>query len=275
MSLTALIKGDKELRHKISSAFSRPKLEKNKPLLAEPLTKNYGLVGTAFDYIFRFFLENINNYSNPSQVWIAERGIERGIILFGGEVEGVFEIGSEIIKNVKELKEEFIQTGILSEELIRQTLRMSYIDTVYRAATGMQDIGKDADKADIEDIKKQFSLIDEKLFRSEEICLLNPEFGEATRLVQGADADFLIDKKLIDIKTTKNLQLKLKDFCQMIGYLILHRIGGIDERKDIEIDQLGIYYSRYGYLFLFDIKDLIDDCSLQKFTEWFERRVRR
>ena len=267
MSLTALIKDDKELRHKISNAFSRPNLEKNKPLLAEPLTKNYGLVGTAFDYIFRFFLEKINNSSNPSQVWIAERGIS----LFGEEV---FEIGSEIIKNVKYLKEEFIQTGILSEELIRQTLRMSYIDIVCRAPVGMEDIGKDADKADIEDIKNQFSLIDERLFRSEEICLLNPEFGEATRLVCGADADFLIDKKLIDIKTTKNLQLKIKDFCQIIGYLMLHRISGIDERKDIEIDQLGIYYSRYGYLFLFDIKDLIDDDSLQIFTEWFERRIR-
>ena len=78
MSLTALIKSDKDLGHKISSAFSRPKLEKNKPLLAEPLTKNYVLFGTAFDYIFRFFLEKINNSSNPSQVWIAERGIERG-----------------------------------------------------------------------------------------------------------------------------------------------------------------------------------------------------
>lgn len=104
--------------------------------------------------------------------------------------------------------------------------------------------------------------------------MLNPEFGEATHLVRGADADFLIDKKLIDIKTTKNLQLKLKDFCQMIGYLMLHRISGIDERKDIEIDQLGIYYPRFGYLFLFDIKDLIDDDSLQIFTEWFERRIR-
>ena len=268
MSLTSLIRSDKELRHKISKAFSRPELDKNKPLLAKPLTKHHSLVGIAFDYIFRFFLEKINNSSNPSQVWIAERGIS----LFGGEV---FEIGSEIIKNVKALKEEFIQTGILSEELIRQTLRMSYIDPVFRAHAGIEDIGKDADKADIEDIEKQFSLIDEKLFRSEEICLLNPEFGEATCLVGGADADFLIDEKLIDIKTTKKLQLKLKDFCQVIGYLMLHRISGIDGRKDIEINQSGIYYSRYGYLFLFDIQNLIGDDSLQIFTEWFEDRIRK
>ena len=59
MSLTALIDNDKELRDKINSAFLRPKLE-NKPLLAEPLTKNYSLVGIAFDYIFRFFLENLD-----------------------------------------------------------------------------------------------------------------------------------------------------------------------------------------------------------------------
>ncbi len=33
MSLTSLIRNDKELRDKIREAFSRPKLEKNKPLL--------------------------------------------------------------------------------------------------------------------------------------------------------------------------------------------------------------------------------------------------
>jgi hypothetical protein len=270
MSLTSLIKSDKELRDKIRTTFSRPQLEKNKPLLVEPLTKRYGLVGTAFDYIFRFFLEKTNNAQNSSKVWIAEQAIELLI-----PNEEVYETGSEIIKNVKELKKEFIETGNLSQELIRQTLRMSYIDPVFRAGVGIEYIGADADKADIEDIEKQFALIEEELFRSEEICLLNPTFGEASSLVGGADADFLVDDKLIDIKTTKKLELNLNDFCQVIGYLVLHRISGIDGRKEIEINQLGIYYSRYGYLFLFNIQDLIDEGSLQTFTEWFENRIRK
>ncbi len=214
MSLTSLIKSDKELRDKIRSTFSRPKLKKNKPLLVEPLTKRYGLVGTAFDYIFRFFLEKTNNVQNSSKVWIAEHAIE---LLMPNEE--VYETGSEIINNVKELKKEFIKTGNLTQELIRQTLRMSYIDPVFRAGVGIEYIGTEADKADIEDIEKQLALIEEELFRSEEICLLNPTFGGASILVGGADADFLIDDKLIDIKTTKKLELNLNNFCQVIGVI--------------------------------------------------------
>lgn len=268
MSLTSLIRTDKELRDKIKEAFSRPKLEKNKPLLVEPLTKNYSLVGIAFDYIFRFYLERLNSINNYSKTWIAEQAID--LLKHNQEV---YEVGVGIINNVKELKKEFIETGELSQELIRQTLRMSYIDPVFRAGVGIEYIGLDADKADIEDIKKQFNLIDEKLFIAKDICILNPTFGKASMLVGGADADLIIDNKLIDIKTTKKLELKFNDFCQVIGYFLLHIIGGINGRKELEINQLGIYYSRYGYLFLCNTKDLIDDNSLQKFTEWFESRI--
>ena len=272
MSLTSLIETDKELRDEIKAAFSRPKLEKNKPLLVEPLTKNNSLVGTAFDYIFRFYLERLNSINNYSRQWIAEEAITRP--MFNKEVyKEVYEVGVSIVNNVKKLKKEFIETGELSEELIRQTLRMSHIDNFSRAGVRIENIGVDAEKGDIEDIKKQFNLIDEKLFIAQDICILNPTFGEASILVGGADADLIIDNKLIDIKTTKKLEFKLNDFCQVIGYFLLHIIDGINERKELEINQLGIYYSRYGYLFLFNTKDLIDDSSLQKFTEWFVSRI--
>lgn len=267
MSLTSLIKSDKELREKIRATFSRPKLEKNKPLLVEPRTKHHSLVGTAFDYLFRFYLERINKIGNKSKIWVAEQAT----FSLNGEAH---DIGIDIVNNVKKLQRKFMKTGELSTELIRQTLRMSYLDPVFRSGFGVEYIGKDADAGDIEDIKKQFELVDESLFKTKDICLLNPTFGEASRLVSGADADLLIDDKLIDIKTTKKLELKSADYCQVIGYLILHRISGIDERKEIKINQLGIYYSRYGYLFLFNIKDIIDDKSLQSFTEWFENRIR-
>ena len=92
MSLTSLIKSDKELRDKIKKAFSRPKLEKNKPLLVEPHTRRYGLVGTAFDYMFRFYLERLNNIQNESKPWIAEQAIA---LLPSGEE--VYKKGTEII----------------------------------------------------------------------------------------------------------------------------------------------------------------------------------
>ena len=186
-----------------------------------------------------------------------------------------YEHSLKIIEKVKCLRKEFAETGRLSRELIGQTLRMSYIDPVLRAGRGVEYIGTDADQLDIEDIEKQFSLIDSKLFKSQNRCLLNPTFDKGSQLVGGADADLIIDDKLIDVKTTKKLELSLSDFCQIIGYLLLHRIGGTSSCSgEFKIEQPSIYYSRFGYLFLFDVKDFINDKSLNKFTKWFEDYLR-
>lgn len=266
MSLTSLIKNDKELRDAINSAFKRPKVDKSKPLLAEPLTKNYGTVGVAFDYLFRFYLERNNIINNSNlKTWISEKAC----VLLD---DGTRLVAQKIIKDVKKLKKDYIKNGVFTRELIRQTLRMSYIDPVLRSGFGIEYIGIDATELDIDDIEKQLSLIKPKLFVSNNLCILNPTFDYASTLVGGADADFIIDNKLIDIKTTKNLSLKLNDFCQIIGYLLLYRISGSlcnTGIVDSEINKIGFYYSRYAYLFTFDVKELIEQKSLKEFTSWF------
>ena len=317
MSLSLLIDRDKYLRNEIRDAFQlselRLKFEKTRPILAPPKTKHSSLVGVAFDYLLRFYLEKLNGlpYDREKQ-WVAEiaknrlsescestriekferlqqestkinQCSQRELMIASALSDHypdsvllpAYKHSLEIIEKVRSLQENFLETGRLSRELIRQTLRMSYIDPVLRSGRGIEDIGKDADQLDIEDIEQQLSLIDDKLFKSKNRCLLNPTFGKGSQLVGGADADLIIDDKLIDIKTTKKLELPLNDFCQIIGYLLLHRIGGTSSGSgEFKIEQLGIYYSRYGYLFLFNVKDLISENSLNTFTKWFENYVR-
>lgn len=317
MSLSLLIERDKDLRNKIRGDFQLPvlrlKFEKTRPLLAPPKTPHSRLVGVAFDYLLRFYLERLNGLpSHRENQWVAEKAknilfescesaqienfecieqkstqinhcsrsesmIACGLALRYSDsvLLSAYEQSLKIIEKVKCLRKEFAETGRLSRELIRQTLRMSYIDPVLRAGSGIEYIGTDADQLDIEDIEKQFSLIESKLFKAQNRCLLNPTFGTGSQLVGGADADLIIDDTLIDVKTTKKLELPLSDFCQIIGYLLLHRIGGTSSGSgEFKIEQLGIYYSRYGYLFSFNVKDLINDKSLDKFTKWFEKHVR-
>lgn len=272
MSLTSLIKEDKELRQKISDTFSRPKLDKNKPLLIESNTKHASLIGVAFDYLFRFHLERINKV-DTQKPWISELSIER-LLQFTGDEE-TYNKGIEIINNVKSLKEKFIKTGDCSIDLIKETLRMSYIDPYFRSGFGAEYIGLHADEDDINETKKQIELLNLEEFTAKNICLLNPTFGKASTLVGGADADMIIDDKLIDIKTTKKLTLSLNDFCQIIGYYILHEIDGDNENKKVRINQIGIYYSRFAYLFLFNIQDIIDKEELDTFIKWFINRVKK
>jgi hypothetical protein len=59
MSLNAFL-ARRDVREKFREEFPKPKLAENKELLALPLSKRYSLVGTAFDYLLRFYLERLN-----------------------------------------------------------------------------------------------------------------------------------------------------------------------------------------------------------------------
>ena len=59
-------------------------------------------------------------------------------------------------------------------------------------------------------------------------------------------------------------------FDQIIGYYILYRLGGISGIDgDYKINKIGIYFSRFAYLYLVDIKDIIDDKRFPDFLRWF------
>jgi len=60
MSLTSVIH-TKEMRELFKNEFTRPKGKLSAEIKASPLTKNYSMVGTAFDYLLRFGLK----YHNP------------------------------------------------------------------------------------------------------------------------------------------------------------------------------------------------------------------
>ncbi|MBK8567864.1 MAG: hypothetical protein IPN76_32220 [Saprospiraceae bacterium] len=59
MSLTQMLSSPyfKELKDKLKQDFPRPKISLQGELLAPAKTVNYGVVGTAFDYLFRFRME--------------------------------------------------------------------------------------------------------------------------------------------------------------------------------------------------------------------------
>jgi hypothetical protein len=62
MSLTSILsdKCNKELRDKLKIEFLRPVFSLKTEIKALPLTNNYGIVGTAFDYLMRFHLQYYN-----------------------------------------------------------------------------------------------------------------------------------------------------------------------------------------------------------------------
>ncbi|MFA5303302.1 MAG: hypothetical protein WC393_02070 [Candidatus Nanoarchaeia archaeon] len=269
MSLISFI-NESDVKKKFAETFNLPKIELKVELKAPPITKNYSLVGTAFDYLLRFYIKKHNPYAKTNP-WIAELALK---CLKDGDLKTKLEKKLEIAKLIYK---NYLTNGILTDEVIKTTLILAKIDPIYRA--GYIDKNFDEiDEGDIQDLRNLINLVNENSFIAKNICLLNPTFGKASKLVGGADADIIIDDQIIDIKTTKFLKLKEEDLYQIIGYFILFILGGIDGGEGINIKKISIYFSRYGIFFPLLIpleKNSLIKISNEKFKEFVEWFIKR
>ncbi len=248
-------------------------------LLAPPLTQNYMLVGTAFDYLLRFYLKRLN----PNAIiktWVAEQAVKQIPETFGWGTsysifgrswyEKTYNKGLAILNEAKQLYADYLKSGQITKGIIKSAILLAQLDKIYREGRLDRNFGV-VDQGDVTDLENLIHLVKPEIFAAKNICLLNPTFGHASNLVGGADADLLVDDILIDIKTTKYLKFDRPMLHQLAGYYLLHKIGGIgDTPGKCEVNKLAIYFSRYGQLFTFDAKDLIAHDSMSQFINWFK-----
>lgn len=234
-------------------------------MVAAPLTKNYAQVGVAFDYFIRFYLERLNLDFSKEFGWVA-----------GGALRFV-EVGSqqhkdftEIINNAAIQKQNYLESGEITDELLSSILKLSTLEPIYRAKRGFEHVGR-AETEDINDLKNLIETINESDWTCKNRCWLNPSFN-ASILVGGADADIVLDDMLIEIKTVKRFCVSRQHLNQLIGYYILDCIAGIDEiTKPSSINKIGIYFSRYGYFWSARIEDLISPEMTEKMIFWWSK----
>jgi hypothetical protein len=278
MSLTSFIKV-KQVREKFQETFVLPDFNYQTALLAPPLTKNYMLVGTAFDYLLRFYLKRLNPNA-ITKTWVAEQAVRQIPETFGWGTsysifgrswyEKTYNKGLMILNEAKQFYAYYLQSGQVTKEIIKSAILLAQLDKIYREGRLDRNFGV-VDDGDITDLENLIRLIKPEIFTTKNICLLNPTFGHASNLVGGADADLLVDDILVDIKTTKYLKFDRSMLHQLAGYYLLHKIGGIgDIPGNYEINKLSIYFSRHGELFTFNVKDLMAEDSISQFLNWFK-----
>lgn len=83
---------------------------------------------------------------------------------------------------------------------------------------------------------------------------LNPTFAGSTD-IGGADADFIVDGCLVDIKTSITPQLSADHLRQLAGYLLL------DYHDAFPITSLGIYMARQGMLFTWSVEEFLQQLT--------------
>ena len=282
MSLIRFV-AEKAVKEKFAQEFPKPKVKLEGALLAPPVTKHYSLVGTAFDYLLRFYIKRLNPFAIEGE-WIAEhfqKGfLEHETMILPGpthedylKTRQLYKTASRNVDEARAAYQRYLEDGEITDELIRCAVHLARIDLISRVLYVDPNMGV-ADDGDVEDLRRLMSLVKPELFKAERLCMSNPTFGEASALVGGADADLIIDDALIDIKTTKYLKLKRKDFHQIVGYYLLFRLGGLtDAPIEPEITRLGIYFSRHGKLVTFPVKSIINESQLPAFYEWLREYI--
>ncbi len=268
MSLLSFL-NEQEVRDKLNE-ISNPNPKLNDLIKATSLSKNYGIVGTAFDYLLRFNVEFLNkNVEIKKNEWVAENGLALLRKKHNQDTISALEVD---LSKTKESYSRFLTLGAIDAELCEAVIFLSKLDIYVRSRYDsflnytnefFQMSKKILEKFDIEDLKNLYNIIEPEIFKAKNIVFLNPTFGEASKMIGGADADLIIDSVLIDIKVTKELKLKRAYFNQLIGYYVLSMIGGIND-MDHKIEHLGIYFARHGVLWKIPTSEI---ASHDKFIE--------
>lgn len=267
MSLTSFIR-DNEVKAKLNNLFPLPQIETNKRILAQPVSNRYPLVGTAFDYLLRFYLEKINKNTIVS-AWVSEL-----VPPMVKDDKKLHKVSTKIVCKAKLDYYDYLESGKLTRSLLSSAILLAQLDFIYRSGEVAEELGT-VHYEDIKDLKKLISIVNPRIFKAKKTCILNPTFGEASMLVNGADADVILDDMLIDIKTTKFFRVQRQAYNQLIGYYILYLLGGIDETsKKYKINKLGLYFSRHAELIAFPVKSIKSIRGFTSLIKWFKKKAR-
>src|SRR5207249_1353251 len=114
MSLRNLIR-EQDVREWFKAQFVAPPLGDHRKLRAPPLTKNSPLVGTAFDYLLRFYIERLNPGAKTRE-WVAEWAA-----LGETEVGGKRFSFEPMVEDAKRRQQDYLKSGKITDELLSST----------------------------------------------------------------------------------------------------------------------------------------------------------
>jgi hypothetical protein len=300
MSLSNLIK-EKDVAARIKLLRLAP-YKQAMPLRVTPQTSNYGLVGTAFDYVVRFEIVRRAPHA-IARSWIAEDAMDRiwhqdpdgvsmGFELLGNADPSVYQSpeqiadrGRAIIESAKRYVATYVKRQAPSRDdqfrLAEHAIRLAKLDVILRAfflAFNPDFLEQSFDSPDVHDVQDVVAMLEIVPFDDllhDSVLLLNPTFGDASRAVGGADADLISGSRLIDFKASKKGELKTSDRDQLLGYFLLARRHRRDNPAFPTIDTVGVYFARHGEMWLSSTDEWTNSPAFVETEFWFFDRARQ
>jgi hypothetical protein len=230
------------------------------PILAPRLAEYPPRVGIAFDYALRFGLAARGWATLTSTV--AEAGVSKLL-------PPLRQVGQERLdRSLAVLRSPEVGQG-LTEKAAAACYVLGGLDIVWRARLTDQ-VERDASRAEIEDLLALWSIVPWDSFRPAQRLLLNPSFGVGSKLVDGADADLVLDDCLIEVKTVAENRVDLDITRQLVGYALLARRFGLEGKAPNSMEpirKLGVYWARAGRLVSFDLDEVCRPADQERVME--------
>ena len=258
-----------------------PDLKHAAPIVPSHDTRTASFIGTAFDYMARFRIARdlIRDYPTSDfelhdAGWVAEHAVD--ILAELPEYRPAHVRWSSIVGGARDLFVDFIEGQSHSLNAVADACQyLAKADMVVRAGSLFTDFTP-YHSARRELLALNSAFEPSRLFRPERSVLLNPHFA-ASGLVDGADADLIVDGLLVDIKTTIELRLDMSHLRQLAGYAVLHSMGGAVQSDgtlhEEPITEVALYFSRHGLLLKWRLDELLPGDGFSQFADAFEREI--
>ena len=293
MALTTMIKGstpkDKEFKNNLLSVkpekqdyytmSGKQPFSKEYRFLApsiEMLRNHTGLVGTAFDYLARF---RISQFLKTNEGIRQLVGFSANAYIVRQFPKYTFEPGMTWVNEL----EAFVKKPTAPiENVLEIAVHLAKLEHYARARTPLDDqfvhylMMEPAPAEVLADLKQLMNVFEETFMVPDIITkkskvVFNPNFGTASLLVRGADADIYIVGTLYDFKTSKQNGYIGNDNLQMVGYYLLNEFAKATHSDiyeynyhQMDIKRVAFYKARFGEIEVCDIQTHVPYPALVK-----------
>lgn len=234
---------------------------------------NPALIGMAVDFWCRSFIQRINKQEQELEIPRQVLGGVASAVELNYVKEEEVDILLQNIHQIWKMRSNYINHKKIDEDkYLKGCLILAYCENTLRNQIKPPEGYLTIQKDDFVDLKQITDSIQTapRLLQTKKSFWLNPTFGDYSRKVGGADADYIIGNMLVDIKTTKSDILQPQHIHQLLGYYLLSQY---DTTFPCEIKQIGIFFTRYNKLDYIEIEDLAKLIKLDTFSDFFKEVV--
>ncbi len=210
-----------------------------------------GIVGAAVDYRYRWLWQTEDCGDSVALLGARE--------LFGASAE--LRIGmaaDQLLRN-----HSGSDRPDADEALNRLSVVFARLESIYRSGLSPDPSSGISDGAELDEMlaAQRLDIVSEVKILTKSLSSLLPGSGTAalvanpvfagSRLVGGADADFILDSTLIELKTTKSPSVPANDLRQLVSYALL------DLADEFAVRRVALAYPRRPQLLEWDLDELL------------------